>query len=145
MKKAIGLAMGLMTLLLLCGCETERNNMESATVGTVMVINGVTDADVWLLPDTQANRKTTVWGIATAAQVKTGESRSTSLCEAGDDGAYLLRAIDTNGFYYSADGVALHDGWTVKITETEPMSAALEVTDEYGAPQHTYDVFVAQL
>lgn len=146
MKKAIWLATGLLMLMMLfCGCNTEGNNMESAKTGTVTVISGLTDADMWILPDTEANRKTSLWGTATAAQVKTGESRPVSLCEPGDGGRYLLRVIDADEFYYSADGVVLQDGWTVTITETDLMSAAAEVADENGVLQHTYDVFMARL
>lgn len=140
---------GCLILFLLCACSREEsdnvNSKTSVVNGTVTIRNGVTDADVWLLPDTQANRKTTLWGTATAADVKTGESRPVSLPEPGDDGQYLLRLIDTGHFYYSADALELHDGWRIEIREVDVMTVTAAVTDEDGDVQCVYDVFSAHL
>ena len=111
----------------------------------VTFINGARDADIWILPDTQENRKTTLWGTATASKVKTDESRLAPLCEEGDNGRYLLRMIDTDGFYYAADSITLQDGWTLRIYETDVMASTLEVTDGSGVKQGTYEVFCARL
>ena len=140
MKKAL---ICLMSMLLLCGCKA--NHTAPANDKAVTFVNGVTDADVWLLPDTEANRKTTLWGAATASGVKTDESRQTPLCEAGDDGLYLIRMIDADHIYYSANGVALESGWTVRIAGADLRSVTAEVTDETGALQCTYEVFAASL
>ena len=140
MKKAL---ICLMSMLLLCGCKA--NHTAPANDKAVTFVNGVTDADVWLLPDTEANRKTTVWGTATASGVKTDESRQTPLCEAGDGGLYLIRMIDADHIYYSANGVALESGWTVRIAGADLRSVTAEVTDETGALQRTYEVFAASL
>ena len=140
MKKAL---ICLMSMLLLCGCKA--NHTAPANDKAVTFVNGVTDADVWLLPDTEANRKTTVWGTATLSGVKTDESRQTPLCEAGDGGLYLIRMIDADHIYYSANGVALESGWTVRIAGADLRSVTAEVTDETGALQRTYEVFAASL
>lgn len=146
MKQAVLIVACLFTLLLLGSCQTkEPNNMTSNKQGTVTFINEVKDADVWILPDTQANRKTTLWGTATAAKVKTGESRVAPLTEPGDDGLYLFRMIDADGFYYSANGVKLQANWSVTIRADDPHTVTLEVTDETGTLQNTYAVFSAKL
>ena len=150
MKKIILIAACLLTLLLLgsCGGKTPGKpgkTEPAATVGAVTFFNGVADADVWILPDTEANRKTTAWGTATAADVKGNESREIPLCEAGDEGLYLFRMIDADKLYYSADAVALKTGWTVQITGNEVFDYTLLVTNETGALQGTYEVFSASL
>ena len=140
MKKAL---ICFLSMLLLCGCKA--NRAAPANDKTVTFLNGVTDADVWILPDTEANRKTTVWGTATASGVKTDESRQTPLCDAGDDGLYLIRMIDADHIFYSADGVALESGWTLRVSGTDLRAVTAEVTDENGALQRTYEVFAASL
>ena len=119
--------------------------MEIASNKTVTFINGVKDADVWILPKTEKNLKTTVWGKATVSKVKTGESRQTELPQPGDDGLYILRMIDTDSFFYSADGITLEDGWTIQIKGDDLESVTLEVSDENGALKNTYEVFAARL
>lgn len=154
MKQAVLIAVSFLLLLFLCGCETEgtvesmtNQNTESISVcsQTVTVISGVTEADVWLIPDTQANRATSLWGTATASGVKPGEIRPVPLCEPGDNGCYLLRVIDVDGFYYSANGVTLNDGWRLEIKAGDANAVTAEVTDENGVLQHTYEVFSARL
>ena len=146
MKQAVLIVACLFTLLLLGSCQTkEPNNMTNNKQETVTFINRVKEADVWILPDTQANRKTTLWGTATAAKVKTDESREAPLPEPGDDGLYLFRMIDADGFYYSANGVKLQANWSVTIRADDPHTVTLEVTDETGTLQNTYAVFSAKL
>lgn len=146
MKKAL---IWVMTMLLLCGCKANRTppatDTPPASDQTVTFINGVKDADVWILPETEANRKTTVWGTATASDVKTDESRQAPLCDAGESGLYLIRMIDTDHMFYSANGVALESGWTVRVAGEDLRSVTAEVTDENGVLQGTYEVFAARL
>ena len=112
---------------------------------TVTFINGVMEADVWILPATEQNRKTTVWGTATAAKVQTGERREVPLCEPGDGGLYLLRMIDSEHFFYSAGDITLQAGWTMEVKGADLHSVTLEVTDEHGVLNNTYEVFAARL
>ena len=140
MKNAV---LYLITILLLCGCQT--NHTETVNDKTVTFINGVKDADVWILPETKENLKTTLWGTATVSGIKTDESREAPLCEAGDDGLYIIRMIDTDNIYYSADGIMLEEGWTVHITGNDLYSVTVEVTDGNGVLKNTYEVFAASL
>lgn len=114
------------------------------TDNSVNLINEIHDADVWILPKTEENLKTTVWGTATVHSLK-GESAETPLCEPGDDGLYLFRMIDTDGFYYSANNVALEADYTLTVKEIDIMRFTLEVMDSNGAEVATYDLFAAKL
>ena len=136
----------LCALLLLCGCRTNGQTAASEEIDrTVTVINDVQEADIWILPQTEKNMKTTVWGTATVSKVPVGEPRQASIPEPGDDGYYMFRMIDTEQFYYSANGITLKEGWTVAIKGTVPDSVTVEVTDENGVLQGTYEVFAARL
>ena len=119
--------------------------MDTNSTNAVIFINGVKDADIWILADTEANRKTTVWGTATASKVKTGESRETPLCEPGENGLYLFRMIDTDSFFYSANGISLEAGWTMQIEGEDLHSITIKVIDGDGKLSDTYDVFAARL
>jgi hypothetical protein len=150
MKRTAIYAACALALALLGGCGAKapgaaETPKETPNVQTVTFINGVTDADVWILPETEQNRKTTVWGTATAAKVKTGERREAPLCAPGDEGLYMLRMIDTDHFYYSAGGITLEAGWTMEIKGDSLQSLTLEVKDETGALNAAYEVFAARL
>ena len=106
--------------------------MEPKSIGTITFINSVSDADIWILADTEANRKT-------------GESRQEPLCEPGDEGLYMFRMIDTDKYYYSADHIAIEDGWSVEIKGEELHLITIEVTDGNGAFVNSYEVFAARL
>lgn len=144
MKKAIAL-MGCLLLLLICGCQAKENNdMGNTESKTVVFVNGVQDADIWLLPQTEENLKTTVWGAASAADVKAGETHEIAL-GAANDGLYIFRMIDTDGMYYSADNLTLEGGFTLELTGSDLRALTLTVTNEAGEQVVTYDVFVASL
>lgn len=146
MKKSVFIIVLLLAALLLGGCkEEEQSSMEIKSNKTVTFVNELKEADVWILPQTEKNLKTTVWGTATAAKVKTAESVQAPLCEPGDDGLYIFRMIDSDSFFYSADGIALEDGWSIKIKEPDVMETELEVSDENGVLKNTYKVFSARL
>ena len=119
--------------------------MEIKSSQTVTFINGLKEADVWILADTEANRKTTVWGTATISKAGTNESREAPLCEPGDSGLFMLRMIDTDHFFYSANGIAIEAGWTLRIEGGDMDSVVIKVTDGDGALSGTYEVFAARL
>ena len=119
--------------------------MNTENTVKITVINDVAEADIWILADTEANRKTTLWGTATVKKMAEGESRETMICEPGDNGQYLFRMIDADKFYYSADALSLEEGWTLRVSGEDIGSITLEVTDENGVLQNTYEVFCARL
>lgn len=146
MKRIVLIAACILTLLLLCSCKAkEPNNMIIKTDKAITVINEVKEADIWLLPETQENLKTTVWGAATAAGVKTGTQVRAPLCEAGDNGLYIFRMIDKESFYYSANGIALEAGDTLRITQNDNAACTLEVSGSSGEVKASYEVFSARL
>lgn len=111
----------------------------------ITFVNEISDVDVWILPQTQENLKTTLWGTATASGIKAGEERKIQFGEPGDDGLYIIRMIDKKGFYYSADGLTLEDGYSVHISGTLLQSVTAEVTGPDGEVINTYDMFSARL
>ncbi len=151
MKKTICAVLCLLIPLLLCCCretgQSEPTEQETGMTRTVVFISGIEDADVWILPQTEANMKTTVWGTAAVSDAKAGESVKAQIPEPGDDGQYIFRMIDAEQFYYSANGIVLEDGWTVsvKMEEGDLESVILEVTDDAGVLRATYSVFAARL
>ena len=136
----------LMTLLLCC-CKSEEqdDNMQIANNKTVTFINLINGADVWILPQTEENLKTTVWGTPTISKAKAGESFNAVVEDAGDIGVYMLRMIDTDGFFYSADGLILESGWTIEIKGNDTDLITAEVKDENGVLTGNYDIFSARL
>ncbi|MCR5636864.1 MAG: hypothetical protein K6F76_06805 [Clostridiales bacterium] len=146
MKKTVLIVGCLLTLLFLCSCETEeQKDMQVTHNRSIIFINEVNDADVWILPQTGENLKTTVWGTPTISKAKTGESRHAPLYDAEDDGLYILRMIDTDGCFYAADGIKLEPGWTIEIKGNVLELITVEVKDEKGVLTGTYDVFAAKL
>ena len=147
--KIIGIIIAcLIAALVLSGCGTKQTETEPTEITTdkkVTFINGVTEADVWILPETEDNLKTTLWGKATAAKMKNGESRDIPLCEPGDGGKYLLRMIDTEQLYYSAGGILLEDGWSIEIKGEDMNQITLDIKDKKGEIKNTYEVFCASL
>lgn len=143
-KKTVLIAC-LIAVLFLCGCATKENNMKLEKNKAIVFTNKVTDADLWILPMTEKNLKTTVWGIPSSSKVKTGESRRVSLCEPGSNGLYILRMIDTDSFFYSADSIKLEPDWKLTISGEDLQSVSVEVTDENGAFKKSYKVFAARL
>ena len=109
------------------------------------VVNELETADIWLLPQTEQNLHTTVWGAATLADLGSGGEGRLSLTALGGPGVYILRGIDENGMYYAADGLTLEAGCALRLTDEEgPDAAALTVTDAAGEAA-SYPLFAARL
>ena len=60
-------------------------------------------------------------------------------------GLYVFRMIDADGFFHSADALALEDGWTVKIQGDGLQAISLEISDPDGVVRHACPVFSARL
>ena len=147
MKKTVSVAVCFVLISLLLGsCKAKEQPMNINNSPTVTFVNGAQEADIWLLSETPENLKTTLWGTADAAGVKTGESRAVPLGEAGDNGHYLFRMIDVDHFYYSANGITLHAGDTLRLKPGDNRNEfTLEVRNADGVLQETYKVFCARL
>ena len=147
MRKALSILLCLVTISLFCGCNTtkESETMMTTADRTITLINSVNEANIWVLPDTEANRKTTLWGTATAGNLQTGSSCQAGIDKPGDDGLYLFRMIDTEHWYYSSENIVLEDGWTLEIKQESKQVYVIEVTDKEGTLNATYEVFAARL
>lgn len=147
MRKALSILLCLVTISLFCGCNTTKESETTATVAdrTVTLINSVNEASIWVLPDTEANRKTTLWGTATASNLQAGSSCQAGIGKPGDNGLYLFRMIDSDKMYYSSDNILLEDGWMLEIKGDLKTGIVIEVTDKDGALNATYEVFAARL
>lgn len=146
MKRLISIVLCIFILLLCCNCTIkESETMETTCDRTVTVINGIKEADIWILPKTEENLKTTLWGKAVASKVKENESRQVPLSKPGDDGLYIFRMIDNDHMYYSAEDLILEDGWTLEIKGELMADVIIEVTDKDGAVKVAYEVSAARL
>ena len=152
MKKMVFLALLFLFGILLLGCKNrEEPKMDSVPPNAendagITFINGVKEADVWILPATEENLKTTLWGTATIAKLKTDEAHRLSLQALGGPGDYIIRMIDTEGMYYASDRIPLEEGYSLQIKkDDQPMSVVLEVMNADGVLVETYSVFAARL
>ncbi len=148
MKRAVLFAVCFLSLMPLCGCQKEEQDAaetEKPETITVTFVNGVEEADVWILPMTEKNLKTSVWGKAVFPKVKTGESCQAPVEKTAEGGLYIFRMIDVDEMYYAANDVRLEEGWTVRIIQSDHYTVQLEVTDENGTLIDTHEVFWASL
>lgn len=152
MQKLLLIIICLLLGILLSACknrEQTSQEQEAASSGggpSVTFINDIGEADVWILPETERNLKTTVWGTPSLKKIAAGENRPLILSAPGQSGLYIVRAIDKRGMYYAANGVALEEGCSVRLKEGgELMSAIIEVTAKDGKAVKAYSAFAARL
>ena len=146
MKKAVSIMLCIFTLLLFCNCGTkESETMQITYDRNVTVVNGINEADIWILPKTEENLKTTLWGTATAGKMELHEIREVPVAAPSDNGLYIFRMIDTDKMYYSAEDIVIEDGWTLEIKGDINSSIVIEVTDKDHQLNATYEVFAAKL
>ena len=147
-------ACGVLTLsaLVWWGCRTKEPAPETTSVlyagegPSITVVNELKESDFWILPDTEANRKTSLWGKAAIAGLGLNETCRLSLTALGGPGDYHLRAITPDGMYFSASGVTLEDGYVLTLKNGGFVGAyLLEVADADGVLVETYQVFGAAL
>ena len=109
-----------------------KNTTEPVKTVSVTFVNEVEEADIWILPQTEENLKTSLWGTATVSKLKAGEKKAVSVNDNGD-GQFIVRIIDVGGAYYAASGVSLQNGYTIRFkTEDAMYESAIEVVDENG-------------
>lgn len=148
MKKSVIITICLLSLLSLCGCKKESEEEIVKEVGETIEITFINETeettDVWVLPDIEANRKTSIWGKAMIEKLPVGSEDKVKV-EKQEEDSYLLRVIDKDQLYYEANDIIIKEGYTLKlILDSESFVASLEVTDETGNTQ-TYEVFCASL
>ena len=113
---------------------------------TVTFRNELTEADVWILPQTEENLKTTLWGTPDAGALGAGKSAELRLTNPALAESWLVRIIDAEKAYYSAQDLKLEDGWTVVFkSEGSKADAVIEVLDESGAVVCSAEAFTGVL
>lgn len=132
----------------LLGCSKQKMQAQSDKADDMIEIsisNQVAEADIWVIPDTEENRKSSVWGSATLSKADTQGTQSISVQIPAGTGRYLIRMIDIDEMYYAADDIVLADHQSIVIRKGEDMSAIVEVYCADGTPAAEYAMFVARL
>ncbi len=113
----------------------------------VVVTNELVNADIWIIPDTEKNRKASVWGSATLPEFEVMGSKEARILKInGSDDMYLIRMIDEEKMLYSVDGITLVKGQKIIIRKgSADMTAVVEVYAEDGTKINEFDMFVAKL
>ena len=125
---------------------SSHNSMEYIPTVSVSFQNEVEEADVWLLPQTEENLKTSLWGTPSAGALEKGESAELTLTNPEYAEAWLVRIIDQDKAYYSARDLKLEDGYTVVFkSEGSKFDAVIEVHDASGAVFFSAKAFTGTL
>ena len=111
--------------------EYEFHNSMEYDPGIVVIFeNEVTEADIWILPQTEENLKTTLWGTATVYAIGAGESANVYLRDAAYTDTWMIRIIDTDHAYYAAQDISLEEGYTIIFRSDDfRYDAMIEVRD----------------
>ena len=121
---------------------SSRNSMESIPTVNITVRTEVEEADVWVLPQTEENRKTSLWRTPSAAALGAGETAELTLTDPENAEAWLVRIIDDDKAYYAAQDLKLEDGCTVVFrSEGSKFEAVIEVLDPTGTLVFTAEAF----
>lgn len=124
-------------------CRTT-NTMVSVSL-SITVQNKLSTADIWILPDTEENRKNTVWETATLSNLEAESNQSAFISgDFGENGLYLFRMIDEDQMYYAVDGIKLECDQTIVICENDG-TVTMEIYDEAGTKISEYEMFAARL
>ena len=99
---------------------------------SVTFINDVEKADIWILPQTKENLKTSLWGTATISKLKPGEKKTISINDF-EEGRYIVRIIDDDKAFYSANDIVLKENYTIRFkTDETKYEAELVTLDQNG-------------
>ena len=112
---------------------------------TVSFEDDVEPASVWVITDTESNRKTSIWGTAMIKTEELGKEYRAGIPQAGDD-KYLFRMIDEDGIYYDANIPELKDGWKLNLYSKDGnWESYLNIYDENDNLIQECSVFSAAL
>ena len=125
---------------------SSHNSMEYIPAVSVTFQNEVEEADVWLLPQTEENLKTSIWGTPSAGALRKGETAELTMTNPEYAETWLVRIIDRNKAYYSAQDLQLEDGYTVVFkSEGSKFDAVIELHDASGAVVFSAEAFTGVL
>lgn len=100
--------------IMLCACDKKDESLTGSNI-SVSFTSQIESADIWIIPNTEENRKTTNWGKATIPKAIAGGEYSVSLPDI-ESHEYLLRMIDDDHMYYESGYFWLLNGYTMEIT-----------------------------
>lgn len=146
MNKKLLILISIVLCILLCSCSAElgepdmtRSVQTEANTVSITFINYVEEADIWILPQTEENLKTSLWGTPTFSKMKAGEEGTPAVTDEGT-GRYIIRIIDTDHAYYSANDLVLDDNYTVHFkTDDSKYEAGIIILDENGDSSTTVE------
>ncbi len=113
----------------------------------VVFTNEAEEADIWIIPQTEDNMKTGIWGKATIAKLPVNEKRELVLDKAWDAEHWIINII-AGDQYYSALDIVLEEGYSIIFgSETEESSGVqikfIEILDCNGDSVYkNKDVFI---
>jgi|GEM_PF-557228 len=126
-------------------CESY-NSMLPYTTIAVTFDNEVADADVWILPQTEKNLETSLWGRATVGKLGAGKTKEVYLTEFDPAQTWLVRIIDVDHAYYSADDLKLGDGFQIVFrSDDSRYDSVIEVLDRDGTVLSSAKAFTGML
>lgn len=122
--------------------ETDRKETpaESGKTISVTFVNEVEEADIWILPQTEENLQTSLWGTATISKLKPGEQKTVGIN--GNQEKYIVRIIDVDQAYYSANDIALDENYMIRFrTDESKFEAKLVTSDPEGNSVTSENIF----
>ncbi len=125
------------------------NSMGSFLRFKVNFINEAEEADIWILPQTEYNMKTTVWGRATIEELPVGEKKLVYLQETGETNKWIINIVSGHQ-HYSVSDITLHEEDTICFrSETREVNGiqteveSIEILDPDGNSVYkNEDIFV---
>ena len=124
------------------GTVTHVNDTEPKDVITVTFRNEIEDADIWILPQTDENLKTSLWGTATIGGLDRGAEKTVTVSDVSSNNIYIIRIIDDDSAYYSVDNVYLDDGYSINFTTNDRRyESTIDVTDDHGELLSSQEAF----
>lgn len=143
----------MMPLLFGCARQKYKLNIDGDGFGSkkttehdVTLVNNVKTADIWILPQTDKNLKSSLWGTATVKNLKANEQRNITLSKTDEQEKYIIRVIDDEHAYYSAKDISLGDGYEIHFkTDGSKFDAVIEIINEKGDVLSTQAAFVGVL
>ena len=99
---------------------------------SVTFLNNVEEADIWILPQTEDNPNSSLWGTPTVSKMRVGEQKAVTVSDEGTS-RYIVRIIDCDQAIYAASDVVLDDGYTIRFEmEETKYDASITVLDQNG-------------
>lgn len=95
-------------------CDKKNENLTGSSI-SVSFTSQIESADVWIIPNTEENRKTTNLGKAIIPKAVAGSEYSVLLPDI-ESHEYILRMIVDNNMYYESGYFWLTSGSTMEVT-----------------------------